>query len=77
MKTKYSCYEYEVYQETELEHELTHTVKHVYWMYRIYEWNDYHGCEDYITSDEWYPTEDGANQAAEDHIDRLENGEQK
>ena len=28
-----------------------------------------------IESDEWYDTEELANQAAIDHIDRLENGE--
>lgn len=64
MRDKYSYYEYEVDEDLKNQ-----------WVYKIYEWNDYHCCEDYISSDEWYDTEDEAYTAAINHIDRLESGE--
>jgi hypothetical protein len=45
-----------------------------YW-YIIKLWDEYERTITWLDSDEWYDTEEQANQAAIDHIDRLENGE--
>lgn len=62
---KYSCYEYVV----------TTCNENDGWDYTIYAYNDVLYCTDEIESDEWYDTKEEANQAAKDHIDRLESGE--
>lgn len=74
---KYSCYEYEV-------NKYLHCETCGYYETKLYkEGYDYKikttGCYPYddgiIDSDEWYDTETQADQAAKEHIDRLENGE--
>lgn len=69
MIEKYSCYEYEVWAtDKDTDNEQNN--------YTIYLGQNYLGDKEAIESDEWYETEEEARQAAIDHIDRLENGEQ-
>jgi hypothetical protein len=64
MKEKYSCYDFEIKSEG------------AGYVYTIYG----EGCMPYddgvIESDYWYDTNEEAMQAAKDHIECLENGEQ-
>ena len=76
-REKYSCYEFEIdCERIPVWSQEGRTDKHIDgFTYKIYYWHDYYGCEDNISSDEWYYSKDEANNAAIDHIDLLENGE--
>jgi hypothetical protein len=72
---KYSCYEYEIrkyglYEKCD-DHE--HQLHGQAYDYKI----KTEGCYPYddriINSEEWFETEEEADQAAKEHIDRLEN----
>ena len=67
MKIKYSCYEYEIFKDSDPSH----------YIYRIY-LNDpdrkFWTGEDTINSDEWYDSEEDAIKAACENIDSLESG---
>ena len=68
MIKKYSCYEYETWAtDKDTADEQNH--------YIIYLDQNYLGQDESIESDEWYDTEEDAEKACIDHIDRLESGE--
>lgn len=60
-KHKYSCYKYTIWYDTD----------NNYWLYAIHTDCHYQGD---IECDEYHDTREDAIKAAEDHIDKLENG---
>jgi hypothetical protein len=76
-RTKYSHYEYVILEEDipVWDHNGPNGNTMKGYSYIIFYWHEYYNEEAEIDSHEWYSTAMEAEDAVQDHIDRLEDGE--